>query len=69
METEVIALIQTVGFPITMTISLMWFIRGQMLDFRKAIENNTLATNSLLSKLDIIFSTLKANPTNNLERY
>ena len=56
---EVIQMISTVGFPIVVSLPLMWYIKDQAKDhkeetrqFTEALNNNTLALESLKDKLD-----------------
>lgn len=48
---EVVETITQVGFPIVACIGLAFYINKQLENFRKAIENNTLAITALLTYL------------------
>lgn len=46
---EIASIIASVGFPIVACVGLAFYINKQLENFRKAIENNTLAITALLS--------------------
>ena len=48
---EIASVIASVGFPIVACIGLAFYINKQLENFRKAIENNTLAISALLAYL------------------
>lgn len=53
MDINVIAqLIGSVGFPICMSIYLIYFMQTELKEMRKSIENNTLTMQKLLDALD-----------------
>lgn len=45
-------LIGSVGFPICMSIFLIYFIQTEMKEMRKTIENNTLTMQKVVDSLD-----------------
>lgn len=52
MDINVIAqLIGSVGFPICMSIYLIYFMQTELKEMRKSIENNTLTMQKLLDAL------------------
>lgn len=57
--TDIATLIGTVGFPITMCLCLMWFVkytldnhREESKEFTTALNNNTLVLQKLCDKLE-----------------
>mgnify|MGYP003412125629 CR=1 FL=1 len=53
MDINIIAqLIGSVGFPICMSIYLIYFMQTELKEMRKSIENNTLTMQKLLDALD-----------------
>ena len=53
MDINVIAqLIGSVGFPICMSIYLIYFMQTELKEMRKTIENNTLTMQKLMDKID-----------------
>lgn len=53
MNVEVISqLLGSVGFPICMSIFLIYFIQTEMKEMRKTIENNTLTMQKVVDSLD-----------------
>jgi len=53
MDINVIAqLIGSVGFPICMSIYLIYFMQTELKEMRKTIENNTLTMQKLLDRLE-----------------
>lgn len=53
MDVSVIAqLVGSVGFPICMSIYLIYFMQTELKEMRKSIENNTLTMQKLLDALD-----------------
>lgn len=53
MDINVVAqLIGSVGFPIAMSIFLIYFIQTEMKEMRKTIENNTLTMQKVVDSLD-----------------
>ena len=53
MDITVIAqLIGSVGFPICMSIYLIYFMQTELKEMRKSIENNTLTMQKLLDSLN-----------------
>lgn len=49
METELVKLIQTIGFPMAMCVWFMWQQNKTLAEFREVIENNTKALTQLLT--------------------
>ena len=45
-------LIGSVGFPICMSVYLIYFMQTELKEMRKTIENNTLTMQKLLDRLD-----------------
>lgn len=53
MDINVIAqLVGSVGFPICMSIYLIYFMQTELKEMRKSIENNTLTMQKLLDSLN-----------------
>ena len=53
MDITVIAqLIGSVGFPICMSIYLIYFMQTELKEMRKSIENNTLTMQKVIDSLD-----------------
>lgn len=53
MDINVIAqLVGSVGFPICMSVYLIYFMQTELKEMRKSIENNTLTMQKLLDALD-----------------
>lgn len=53
MDINVIAqLVGSVGFPICMSIYLIYFMQTELKEMRKTIENNTLTMQKLVDKLN-----------------
>lgn len=53
MDINVIAqLIGSVGFPICMSVYLIYFMQTELKEMRKTIENNTLTMQKLMDKID-----------------
>ena len=53
MDINVIAqLIGSVGFPICMSIYLIYFMQTELKEMRKSIENNTLTMQKVIDSLD-----------------
>lgn len=53
MDVSVIAqLIGSVGFPICMSIYLIYFMQTELKEMRKSIENNTLTMQKVIDSLD-----------------
>lgn len=53
MDISVIAqLIGSVGFPICMSIYLIYFMQTELKEMRKSIENNTLTMQKVIDSLD-----------------
>ncbi len=53
MDVSMIAqLVGSVGFPICMSIYLIYFMQTELKEMRKSIENNTLTMQKLLDALD-----------------
>lgn len=53
MDINVIAqLIGSVGFPICMSIYLIYFMQTELKEMRKSIENNTLTMQKLMDSLN-----------------
>lgn len=53
MDVTVIAqLIGSVGFPICMSIYLIYFMQTELKEMRKSIENNTLTMQKVIDSLD-----------------
>ena len=53
MDINIIAqLIGSVGFPICMSIYLIYFMQTELKEMRKSIENNTLTMQKLLDAFD-----------------
>lgn len=53
MDINVIAqLVGSVGFPICMSIYLIYFMQTELKEMRKSIENNTLTMQKLLDGLN-----------------
>lgn len=53
MDINVIAqLVGSVGFPICISIYLIYFMQTEMKEMRKTIENNTLTMQKLVDKLN-----------------
>lgn len=53
MDITVIAqLIGSVGFPICMSVYLIYFMQTELKEMRKTIENNTLTMQKLLDRLE-----------------
>ena len=48
----IVTIISTVGFPIAMTIYLVYFMQTELKEMRKTIENNTITMQKLVDKLD-----------------
>ena len=48
----VVTIISTVGFPIAMSIYLIYFMQTELKEMRKTIENNTLTMQKIVDKLD-----------------
>ena len=48
------ALVGSVGFPICMSVFLIYFIQTEMKEMRKTIENNTLTMQKVVDSLDDI---------------
>ena len=48
------SLVGSVGFPICMSIFLIYFIQTEMKEMRKTIENNTLTMQKVVDSLDDI---------------
>lgn len=48
---SIVSVISTVGFPIACCIGMGWYINTTMKEFTKAIQNNTIAFEKLISKL------------------
>lgn len=45
-------LIGSVGFPICMSIYIMYFMQTELKEMRKSIENNTLTMQKVIDSLD-----------------
>ena len=53
MDVNVIAqLVGSVGFPICMSIYLIYFMQTELKEMRKSIENNTLTMQKVIDSLD-----------------
>lgn len=53
MDVSMIAqLVGSVGFPICMSVYLIYFMQTELKEMRKSIENNTLTMQKLLDALD-----------------
>lgn len=53
MDINIIAqLVGSVGFPICMSIYLIYFMQTELKEMRKSIENNTLTMQKLLDSLN-----------------
>lgn len=53
MDVSMIAqLVGSVGFPICMSIYLIYFMQTELKEMRKSIENNTLTMQKLLDSLN-----------------
>ena len=57
--TEIVSIISTVGFPITMCIMLCWYIKSTNDSYRQdikslqqSIDNNTAVMNKIIEKLE-----------------
>ena len=48
----VVTIISTVGFPIAMSIYLIYFMQTELKEMRRTIENNTLTMQKIVDKLD-----------------
>lgn len=47
----IIQAVGSVGFPIVITIILLWYMKGELSELRKTVENNTLTMQKLLDHL------------------
>ncbi|MBO5884934.1 MAG: hypothetical protein J6S85_20315 [Methanobrevibacter sp.] len=47
----IVTIISTVGFPIAMSVYLIYFLQTELKEMRKTIENNTLTMQKLVDKL------------------
>ena len=53
MDINIVAqLIGSVGFPICMSIYIMYFMQTELKEMRKSIENNTLTMQKVIDSLD-----------------
>lgn len=50
---EIVTLINTCGFPITICLFLLWFVKTEISNLREVIERNTIVMEKILTKLDL----------------
>ena len=44
--------IGSVGFPIVITLVLLWYMKGELSELRKTVENNTLMMQKLIDHIE-----------------
>lgn len=49
---SIVTIISSVGFPIAMSIFLIYFMQTEMKEMRKTIENNTITMQKVVDSLD-----------------
>lgn len=42
----------SVGFPIVITLVLLWYMKGELSELRKTVENNTLMMQKLIDYIE-----------------
>ena len=42
----------SVGFPIVITLVLLWYMKGELAEIRKTVENNTLIMQKLIDHME-----------------
>lgn len=53
----IIQAVGSVGFPIVITLVLLWYMKGELTELRRTVENNTLTMQKLIDYIE-------RNPTN-----
>lgn len=48
----IIQAVGSVGFPIVITLVLLWYMKGELSELRKTVENNTLIMQKLIDHME-----------------
>ncbi len=48
----IIQAVGSVGFPIVITLVLLWYMKGELTELRRTVENNTLTMQKLIDYIE-----------------